>query len=46
LIRDQAFVAKRALLLRKHENERRWYQDQVVMRHEPTGPDLPVEPTP
>lgn len=45
-IRDQAFIAKRALLGRKHQKERIWYQEHVVALQEPTGPDLPVDPTP
>jgi hypothetical protein len=46
LLRDRAFIAKRALLRTKHEKERQWYQDHVVALQEPTGPDLPAEPTP
>jgi hypothetical protein len=45
-VRDRAFMKKKGMLATKHHRERAWYEEHVVRRHEPTGPDLVAEPTP
>lgn len=45
-VRDRAFHDKQALVTVKHHRERQWYEDNVVRRHAPTGPDLVADPTP
>lgn len=45
-VRDRAFAKKKALLRAKQERERAWYEEHVVRRSEPGGPDLVADPTP
>jgi len=44
VVRDQAYLAKRDLLVMKHDVERRRYAEQMAGRRPVGGPDRPIEP--